>query len=947
MVQVVQVVQVVQAVQAAQAGRAGRAGPGGPGAGGFPGGAAGLLGGPTLRSATVDSGLASQVVPLPPDVAGAQTGPPAAGGPGAVGGQAATSQLGPAPGSGPTGGGGGVAAAVPASAPQPTSRPPSHQNAPDPNVAQGVIGAGGGSVGLPDGSAQVAFPPGAVSQDTTVRVVRTAAPQTGLQQLVSTAVELSAAGPNGAVTTFATPVQVTLAFTGTPPLGVFFFDPNTATWQPVDGGSVVNAVAGTVTGSTSHFTVFAALTPLTGPPLPTPTPSLTPTATATSSPPTNATCPGPSPATGGSPARTIYDVRSDTDQGGPSVAFVDISQSGQRMTSLDNVDDVCAGPVALPFSMPFFGQTFDKVYVDANGLLSFVNGTTDFSGAAIPTTSVTSFIAPLWDDLDSECRADDGVFVQSFSDHVIIEWLNWDHFVCAGVARYTFEAILFSDGDVQFQYQTIDDTGSVTQATIGLNNQDGTFGAAFGGQLFTPGQVTHNRALQFSPNGVAPIPTATATSTSTPTATSTSTTPSPTATATATPTSTGTATASPTATSTATPSPTATSTATPTITPTPTATPTATATRTPTLTSTPTATPTNTPTGSGPCSVNNPAAVFWVNGTGAWNDPAHWMGGAVPGASSDVCILNDPTSPIVVTFAVGTSSTILSLHNQAILSMTGGSLTITGTGRSEVGNLNFAGGTLSAAGTLAVPNGDVFTWSGISTLSGAGVTRIENGGALVLSGPNDHILTNHTLDNASKLGIAWSGIGRLLVNGPNQVNAPSQIHNEAGANIVFAADTSIINNSGNPSMLNEGTISKTATGTTLLGISLTNAGTIQAVAGQFDFGTLVNSGNLSPTTPGSTATSQVSGSFTQTGTGTLVLNLGPQTAGVPCTASDKLAVRDTASLAGTLTINNPACNPNTQLTVLTFTAPLTGRFTTVTSPFFAQYLPTSVTVSLG
>ena len=487
--------------------------------------ASGLLGGLTLRSATLDSGLAGQVVPLPPDVAGVQTGPAPATVPEVAGAQSVSAQQGAAVAAPP---GGAAAQSVATPAPQPTRRPPLPSNnapAPDPNFAQAVIGSGGGSVGLPDGSAQVVFPAGAVTQDTTVRVARTTAPSTGAQQLVSTAVDLTATGPSGGITTFATPVQVVLAFAGTPPAGVFFFNPATSTWQPVDGGSTVNTNNGTVTGSTSHFTLFAALTAATASPTPAPT--------ATPGPADNSTCgnTSSSPATGGTPARTSYNVLSNTDAGGPAAAFTEISQSGTRLGSLDNVDDECAGPVSLPFNMPFFGQTFDKIYVDSNGLISFVNGTSDFSNTAIPTTDITSFIAPLWDDLESACRTDDGVFVQSFADHVVVEWLNWDHFSCSnpGVARYTFEAILFADGTVQFQYQTIDDTGTPTSPTIGLNNQDGTFGATYGGQVFTAGQVTHNRALQFSPTGVSSSPTPTPTSTLTPTPTATST---PTATAT-------------------------------------------------------------------------------------------------------------------------------------------------------------------------------------------------------------------------------------------------------------------------------------------------------------------------------------------------------------------------------------------------------------------------------
>jgi hypothetical protein len=212
--------------------------------------------------------------------------------------------------------------------------------------------------------------------------------------------------------------------------------------------------------------------------------------------------------------------------------------------SLTQIDDGCAGPINLPFDVLFFGQTFNKFYLNPDGLISFVNGTADFSNVTIPTTTDTAFIAPFWVDTDGSCRPDAQVFTQSLTDgtpRMVVEWVNQDIFPCTanGIARYTFEAILFADGSAIFQYQILDDTGSVTGTpTVGFNNQDGTFGAAFTGALFPRGGIAHNRAVSFTPNGVAgasPTLTATPTGTSTPTPTLT---PTPTSTGSLTPTAT-------------------------------------------------------------------------------------------------------------------------------------------------------------------------------------------------------------------------------------------------------------------------------------------------------------------------------------------------------------------------------------------------------------------------
>src|SRR5207248_7920024 len=110
--------------------------------------------------------------------------------------------------------------------------------APNPDVVEAVIGPGGGSLGLPDGSATLTFPAGSVSESTTVRIERTTAPPVpASQQLASSAVDLTARTAAGnPVATFAAPVDITLAYTGSPPDGVFFW--TGSAWTPVDSSTV-------------------------------------------------------------------------------------------------------------------------------------------------------------------------------------------------------------------------------------------------------------------------------------------------------------------------------------------------------------------------------------------------------------------------------------------------------------------------------------------------------------------------------------------------------------------------------------------------------------------------------------------------------------------------------------------------------------------------------------
>jgi hypothetical protein len=289
---------------------------------------------------------------------------------------------------------------------------------------------------------------------------------------------------------------------------------------------------------------------------PTPTPTRTPTATPTRTPtvgtlppiPTEADCSSTIPAIGGSQAATTYDVLDSTQVGGPTFSWIDVSGTGTRITVSDE-DDGCGGPVALPFAFPFFGLTFHAIFVDTNGLLSFVTGNSANPNNPNnpPGFEINNRIAPFWFDIDGTCRSNDGIFYQSFGTFVVFQWQNWDRFDCnIEEAIYTFEAILHADGKIIFQYETMNEISvtpfQVPGSKVGIRNQDGTITVEY------PGTRTASKAVRFSPGGVGPTPSSTPTRTSTPTSTATAT-----ATRTATPTATRTPTPLITATRTPTP----------------------------------------------------------------------------------------------------------------------------------------------------------------------------------------------------------------------------------------------------------------------------------------------------------------------------------------------------------------------------------------------------------
>jgi hypothetical protein len=151
---------------------------------------------------------------------------------------------------------------------------------------------------------------------------------------------------------------------------------------------------------------------------------------------------------------------------------------------------------------------------------------------------------------------------------------------------------------------------------------------------------------------------------------------------------------------------------------------------------------------------------------------------------------------------------------------------------SQVGQLQFTGGTLGGSNTVVVTNG---TWSG-GTMGGIGVTLIPAGGQWQISGSADKALANRTLVNMGT--VVWSGSGGLYA--PlgsanvisNALGGVFQIQTDAGLAIVCAEGCSSL------VFYNAGALVKSAgTGTNLFsGVPLRNTGTVEVQQGTMSFG---------------------------------------------------------------------------------------------------------------
>lgn len=113
-------------------------------------------------------------------------------------------------------------------------------------------------------------------------------------------------------------------------------------------------------------------------------------------------------------------------------------------------------PLELPFAFPFFGNAYERVYLNSDGNLTF--GEPDFGNTArdvVRAVSGPPRICAFFADLDPT-RPDAAIRVHTAADRVVVSWINTPEWVRAGEGRLlNFQATLFSDGRIRVAYPSV------------------------------------------------------------------------------------------------------------------------------------------------------------------------------------------------------------------------------------------------------------------------------------------------------------------------------------------------------------------------------------------------------------------------------------------------------------------------------------------------------------
>jgi hypothetical protein len=169
--------------------------------------------------------------------------------------------------------------------------------------------------------------------------------------------------------------------------------------------------------------------------------------------------------------------------------------------------DSVNGPFPLPFSLPFYGKSYNQIWVSANGSLGVTNtGLESGSNANIPLTNAPNAIYPYWDNLNPTMAGNVwwGAAGAAPNRKWIVSWVDVPHANNAPTL-FTFQVILHESGHVGFQYFQVE-TGSGTlvkarSATVGIEDPSGLFASRYT-LNGVPNVLTNTQALVFTPQVV-------------------------------------------------------------------------------------------------------------------------------------------------------------------------------------------------------------------------------------------------------------------------------------------------------------------------------------------------------------------------------------------------------------------------------------------------------------
>ena len=142
-------------------------------------------------------------------------------------------------------------------------------------------------------------------------------------------------------------------------------------------------------------------------------------------------------------------------------------------------DDDYSAPINIGFNFPFYGLPQSQLYFSTNGLITFRAGSWDRGGGIPNSATPNNLIAPFWEDLVVGSPYNSGAIYYSQGGaapnrYFVIEWRDVTTY--NGSSAFSFEAILYENGDVVVQHQSLP---ASYYSTVGIENSVGDEGLEY------------------------------------------------------------------------------------------------------------------------------------------------------------------------------------------------------------------------------------------------------------------------------------------------------------------------------------------------------------------------------------------------------------------------------------------------------------------------------------
>lgn len=171
----------------------------------------------------------------------------------------------------------------------------------------------------------------------------------------------------------------------------------------------------------------------------------------------------------GGPDNYGYVWYDSNETGGPVYNWRDISAIGTPVSFVHN--DEGTNLLPLGFNFNFYGNTYSQFRINPNGWIGFGADNTAWQNSALPDADAPRpAVMPFWDDLDPLQGGD--VYYYGNADSLVVWFDDVIHYVGNYNGTYDFQVILYSNGEILFQYRDV--TGDIDSATIGIQNADAT-----------------------------------------------------------------------------------------------------------------------------------------------------------------------------------------------------------------------------------------------------------------------------------------------------------------------------------------------------------------------------------------------------------------------------------------------------------------------------------------